>query len=83
MSLGNRAAAGCAVEQLRCRRVVGVVLATSHSTGGARMGTALRKPTVGGTSGIVAMIADALALVNFSAAVSLPGRTLLTTYEGL
>ncbi len=71
------------MEQLRCRLVVGVVLAALVSEGGARTGTALRKPTMGGTSGIVAMIADALALVSFSGAVSLPGRMLLTTYEGL
>ncbi len=82
MSLGDRTAE-CTVEQLRCRLAGGVVLAASFSAGGARKGTALRKPTMGGTSGIVAMIADALALVSFSGAVSLPGRMLLTTYEGL
>ncbi|TKA65894.1 hypothetical protein B0A55_12044 [Friedmanniomyces simplex] len=59
-----------------------VVLATSFSEGGARTGTGLRKPSVGGTSGMVAIIVDALVLVSFSAVVILAGRLLLNTYEG-
>ena len=58
------------VDSVRCMSgLVGVGCDVAFM-GGRKMGTVVGKPTFGGTSGIVAMIALALALVSFSVLLS-------------